>query len=733
MSFSMQHGLLAALGVGAAVVPILIHLLLRQKPKLVPFPAIRLLRNRRSTVVKSLQLKHLLLLLLRIAALACLGFALARPVLKMGGPLGIDSEAPVAAILIFDTSPSMEYKFEGKTRLKAAQELGAKVLEKLAEGSEVVVMDSATPTAHTPVDVNAAVGRIDRLVIQPAQRPIGQSLEAAFRALAKSEQKRCEVYVFSDMAAHSWSTTDVAAVKNAYGMIDGGAAVYVLDVAPKVVRNISVSTPKLADQVVPEGGTLGVEFSISNVGPELETALEATLDGEVVDQRGVKLASDKAAEFRFDIPIRTAGSHVGSIRIRAGDSLPFDDERFFALDARPAAKVLVAAPTSAEAEHWANALDPAILRGKVKPRFSVDVTLALDKLPDADFSKYAAVCLLDIGSVAAPMWEKLRRYTEAGGGVFVALGPKTDAVSYNLVAAQTILPVKLVGETTPPQAVTISLDKTTHPLLEPFAKLQRNDFGQGYVVRYWKTEVNNGAVAVLRYTDGAPALIERAVGAGKGKTILLTTAAHFQPQGYWSELPLRWSYLLLAEQIVRRLAGVGDAQFNFVVGTTPIIEFPGEGMLPALTVVDPQKEVAKIASDPKAGRTARLPAAKHPGIYRVDSSEAEKLTAAYAVNVPDAESSLDPIEPKRLEEMFEKGRLNVVKDVDSMQRAISKDRVGRELYGLLMLLLLIVVSIEGWFASRFYKRAPGDDQGMNIEGRATATTPAIEREPAGVS
>src|SRR4029078_6553791 len=109
MSFSFQHGMIAAIGVAAAVVPILIHFLLRQQPKRVPFPAIRLLNNRRRTVVRSLNLRHLLLLALRIAALACLGFALARPMLKMGGPLAVDAEAPVAAIFIFDTSPSMEY------------------------------------------------------------------------------------------------------------------------------------------------------------------------------------------------------------------------------------------------------------------------------------------------------------------------------------------------------------------------------------------------------------------------------------------------------------------------------------------------------------------------------------------------------------------------------------------------------------------------------------------------
>ena len=492
MSFSFQHGLLAAIGIAAAVVPILIHLLLRQQPKRIPFPAIRLLRNRRNVVMRSLNLRHLLLLALRIAVLAFLGLALARPMIKTSGPLGIDAEAPVAATLIFDTSPSMEFKFEGKTRLEAAKELAKQVMEKFGDGSEIVIIDSATPTTHTPVDLVGAIGRMDRLIMQPAQRPIGQSIETALRGRAKSTLSRCEVYVFTDMAAHSWSAVDSSAVKNAYDMIDGGAAVYVLDVSAKVARNLSISTPKLAEQVVAEGGKLGIDFTIANVGPAGESALEATLDGEVVEQRSVNLKADALTEMHFDLPIRTPGPHAGSIRVKAGDSLPFDDERYFAVDSRPATKVLVAAPNSLEAEHWVNALDPTFLRGKVKPRFAVELTLALDKLPEKDFAPYAAVCLLNVGGVPAQLWEKLKRYAEAGGGVFIALGPRTDAASYNLVPAQALLPVKLVAETTPPQAVTVTLERKTHPLLEPFTRLQRNDFGQGFVVRYWKTDVNGG-------------------------------------------------------------------------------------------------------------------------------------------------------------------------------------------------------------------------------------------------
>jgi hypothetical protein len=126
-----------------------------------------------------------------------------------------------------------------------------------------------------------------------------------------------------------------------------------------------------------------------------------------------------------------------------------------------------------------------------------------------------------------------------------------------------------------------------------------------------------------------------------------------------------------------------------------------------------------------------MPAAKHPGVYHVDATEAEKLAAVYAANIPDAESSLEQIDPARIEEMLEKGRVSVVRDLDSMERAVSKDRIGRELFAPLMLLLLIVITVEGWFASRFYKQ-PAGAEGPMSRGESTGSNIQIrEKETAG--
>src|SRR3954447_10632927 len=108
-------------GAALIAVPIILHLVMRQVPKRLIFPAVRFLQQREHANRRQLRLRHLLLLFLRCAAIALLAAALARPSIKAAGGLG-SQEAPVAAALIFDTSPRMDYREENHTRLQVASE-----------------------------------------------------------------------------------------------------------------------------------------------------------------------------------------------------------------------------------------------------------------------------------------------------------------------------------------------------------------------------------------------------------------------------------------------------------------------------------------------------------------------------------------------------------------------------------------------------------------------------------
>ena len=82
-----------------------------------------------------------------VAAIALVAISLARPSVGPDGFFGKsaavlgDREAPVAAALVFDTSPRMLYRQNNTTRLDDAREMGLWLLTQLPEESQVAVID----------------------------------------------------------------------------------------------------------------------------------------------------------------------------------------------------------------------------------------------------------------------------------------------------------------------------------------------------------------------------------------------------------------------------------------------------------------------------------------------------------------------------------------------------------------------------------------------------------------
>jgi hypothetical protein len=215
-------------GLALLAVPVLIHLIMRQKPRTLPFPAFRFLLQKHRTNLRKLRLRHLLLLTLRLLLLAALCLALARPRI-FSAQLGLNADRPVAAVLLFDTSFSMEYKVSGgPTRLEEAKRRGLELLEELPEGSRVAVLDSAEAVPTGPGAWAASAGqareRIDGLRLRPANAPITARLEGAYRLLADvaldTENSPARALprllcVFSDRTRACWDASQLARLQAA--------------------------------------------------------------------------------------------------------------------------------------------------------------------------------------------------------------------------------------------------------------------------------------------------------------------------------------------------------------------------------------------------------------------------------------------------------------------------------------------------------------------------------------
>src|ERR1041384_6149545 len=96
----------AILLAGAALVglPILLHLIMKQEPKRLTFPAFRFLKQKLKTNQRKLRLRHFILLALRMLLIALFCLPLYQPTLKSDS-LNIRGDQPVAVVMVVDTTP----------------------------------------------------------------------------------------------------------------------------------------------------------------------------------------------------------------------------------------------------------------------------------------------------------------------------------------------------------------------------------------------------------------------------------------------------------------------------------------------------------------------------------------------------------------------------------------------------------------------------------------------------
>lgn len=207
-----------------AGIPIVIHLILRQKPKTLPFPAFRFLVARHQTNRRRLQLRHWLLLALRMLLIAGLIFAIARPRL-LERNLGLSSERPVAAVFVIDVSASMDARStDNRSRLDDAKRRAGEMLDALPPGSRAAVVSSSDVHGDWAASLNQARQRIQNLRVEPASPPLPRAVMTAYRLFVDLANKRDDdvghrlprlLCVFSDSTQGAWSAAQTPRVVEA--------------------------------------------------------------------------------------------------------------------------------------------------------------------------------------------------------------------------------------------------------------------------------------------------------------------------------------------------------------------------------------------------------------------------------------------------------------------------------------------------------------------------------------
>ncbi|MBL8794046.1 MAG: BatA domain-containing protein [Planctomycetia bacterium] len=714
-------------------IPVLIHLIMQQKPKRLPFAAFRFLMQKARTNQRQLKLRHLLLLTLRMLLIALVCLALARPRVS-SGVVDLSARQPVAVALVLDTSMSMEYAVGGKTRLDDAKRRALELLDELPEGSKLAVFDSAeVGGGEWLATATLARERLTGLQLRAANGPLAEAIGQAYRllhALDDDPEQRQEpmprfLYVFSDRTRECWDGNRTASLLELRDRSVSKPLAAFVDVGVEQPVDLAVADLELPWQTVPANGRIILRARVQAVGKDVDTELLCRIDGEKhAERKAFKLKAGQNDSITFERRNLPLGLHQAEISLASGDNMPWNNARFATFEVAPARRVLIVSDDPDDAAIWKLALRAGEQKGDPWFDGEVQSTRQAAKLKAGDLARYQAVCLLNVASPEPALWQALREYVAEGGGLAVLPGgDELDLASYQSAEAKQLLPGELRTVVRRPlkEAVAWYEPSFQHPLRGWFADWRKQsdppvDFVRvpPLTVRYWDVQPGE-ALTLAVYDDEKkrPAVLERKFDRQqvRGKVLLLTTTfdgrrLDAKSEFQWNDYLSSAFYVSLAKKVVGYLTGdLEDANLNHLCGPPLRLPLPPAGRFPRYVLQGPGLAgQAGLIARKDGQNDLTLHQATQAGNYLLIGGD-NQWTTGFSLNVPPAESDLTRVPVEQIEALFGPGSvLPLGHNLDVRSALEGRWTQPVELFPWLMIGLLLFLAVENLLANKFYRQ-----------------------------
>lgn len=690
-------------GLAALWLPLIFHLVRRTPRGRQEFSSLMFLSPTVPRLTRRSRLDQLLLLLLRLAALAMVVVAFSRPFLREASLLSLgDLEARRVAILI-DTSASMRRGDLWPQAVRQAEQTIAGLnpqddVALFAFGDRLQTMIDFKEEGAGPIADKPAVVRTRLRELKPGwgATDLGTALVAVAGEIESSsdvEQSALEpqIVVISDFQAGS----RIEALRS----FEWPARV------PVVAHRVALAqTTNAAVQILPNED--GDELTETRV--RLVNAADSRVDQFFLAWANDPKPAKRSGETAVYVPAgqsrvmklpRGHGDLAAECIVLRGDDQEFDNA-FYVVTPRKQALTLVYLgqdkPESTEGLQYflrlAVANDPS---RQVEVRVVDD---NLEQLAPKDSPPGAVV----VSRLISPAWRDLLSSYVKAGGLLLIVPRDRDAAP---LLSEFFDDVKLVAPdlaSTPGKYLLLGSIDFSHPLFSPFANPRYSDFTK---IHFWKhqsvTMLNDAKTHVVaRFDNGEPAVLERL--SGQGRVIALTSS--WRPGD--SQLALSSKFVPFIGAILD-LAGKDSAVAVGVSVHEPVSLPMQSGTGPILVAAPGQREIQMPAGQNTFSATDR------PGIYL---ARTVPQPTRFAVNLAAAESNTAPLDLDQLAQCGVKLGIELTRNerLERVRQHRDTELEGQQkIWRWLVVLALGTLILESFLAGR-----------AAIELRAAAATSA---------
>jgi len=712
-----------------AAVPVLIHLYRGRQRDEIAWGAMQFLAQAATKSRNLERIEELLLLLLRIAVVAAVVFALARPMVRSRW-WGTGSSREV--VLVVDNSLSMSRVVDGQSAIQRMKENARAVVETLDAGDQVHLLLAAGGgqwlTAEGVAASRAGKERLAALLehIEPTQgaADLLGCLQMAVPLATADRPTARRIWVFTDNQAKSWQLEaqgDWRQLGDMLQQADVPTSIEIVDchLPQSELNNLAVMRLEAAQKIVRPEESLEFRAEITNVG---QTSSESAVVQWLLDQRVVataplpSLQPGETRQVATTLSLEHQGVRAVSCRIDAVDQIPLDQQASIVVEVADQIPILlVDDPPGDDSSKSAQQLFTAALgyagnqpqewHAIYRPEVCTSAALS-----GADLSAYRAVVIANLGELDRDARDRLQAFVQSGGGLWLALGDRIDRAAFNRnwyddgdgLSPLAIEKLKSLGDSRAPAGM-IHPPSREHPATAQIADTTQLDIDQAQLRAYWQLahrgDAEREVSMLLESGDGSPLVVENYVGQGR----VLVQAF---PWGLeWSNLPVLKAYVVMVLDWLDYLTAPAAARYNLAPGSSIVAAAPSGVAYSSVAVLTPDGKQTPLAAR-ETGDVAmfRYAQTQLPGIYRVLFNAADKTAASvpfYVARDP-AESYVQPLDEQQRAALLATVHLRF--DSDDTAEPVAEATPTREapLWGALLLLLVALLAgellLSGWLA-----------------------------------
>ena len=683
-------------GLFAAAIPLMIHLWSRRQAVTVDFSSLMFLVAAHRQNVRRLQLKQLLILLLRMLIVALIALALARPFLTLGLPLA-SIRAKTDVVIVLDNSYSMGYRDVDGIWFEDAKSIATDLLKSLRHGDSaalILMSDIARPEFRqlTP-DIESVIQTIQDAEVSYRDTNVHPSIELAHEILSDSQQQIKELYLISDFRQNGW--TNVGVLPNV-----SGSRIVLLPVGQDTPHNTNIEEITASHQLIGVGLPIQLDVGITNHSNATlaQTTLTFHVGEEKKQTHTFTVDADEPVLTTITHNFASPGIHTGYFELTS-DRLNVDNKRYFAVEVLGEIRVLC---VGEQTDYLQLALNPLYNRTgldlSLKSTLIHPVACTPAEFESFPLQDYDIVILSDVESLTARAKAQLNEFIRQGKSIIAFV-----STTYQLPWEPAVVSGRTSWEV--PHHVTVY--DADHPIFDIFSDdILSGQYGPKFYQAMQVTPAEDAKV-LASFGDGTPFLIARR----EGRSHILFFNTGFDVESGDNELLINPFFLPLIQNTVLYSMYSGT-RTNIDVGDTFISSFPdSSGMTAQIKKVDAAAENQIVAVPVSEDGLIQYNRTEIPGIYQVDIKTHDRLYRSFfAVNTPVSEADLTPFSFQSASEKINAQQVSTdgpdgPDELDTA--ALDAKRHGREIWGELLLLAACFMLLEGYLSNRASKSTPG--------------------------